>query len=241
MEKTGRFNNLLGFGWKTRHLLVIIMGVVGTYLFLELRAQWSEMHRWNRAIGDMSMVLVALSMAIGPLARLFPYFRKLIPLRRELGIHGVILGAVHTTIILIGWLNWDLVRLFGFELHPTGVYVMVQQGFGIANLIGVIALLYGLVLAISSSNWSQKLLGASAWKFVQQGAYVLWMLLVVHTAYFLYFHFLDYHRNTPEPNILQIPFAIMVSTILVLQLAAFLKTLQVRRNRVASGRAEPAE
>jgi len=241
MEKTGRFKNLLGFGWKTRHLVVIIFAVVGTYLFLELRAQWSEMHRWNRAIGDMSLVLVALSMAIGPLARLFSSFRKLIPLRRELGIHGVILGGIHTAIILVGWLNWDLVRLFGFELHPTGVYVMVQQGFGIANLIGVIALLYGLVLAVSSSNWSQKLLGASAWKFVQQGAYVLWMLLVVHTAYFLYFHFLDYHRNTPEPNVLQIPFAIMVSTILLLQLAAFLKTLKLRRNRVASGRAEPAE
>ncbi len=234
MEKTNQFKNLMGFGWKTRHLLAIILAVAGTYAFLELRAQWSEMHRWNRAIGDMSMVLVAFSMAIGPLSRLVPVFRKLIPFRRELGIYGVILGAIHTTIILVGWVNWDFWRLFGFEFHPAGVYVMVQQGFGMANVIGIIALVYGLVLALSSSNWSQKLLGASVWKFLQQSAYVLWMLIVIHTAYFLYFHFLDYHKNIPEPNILQIPFAILVSTILVLQIAAFLKTWKLRRNRVMS-------
>ncbi len=234
MENIKRFKNLMGFGWKTRHLLAIILAVAGTYAFLELRAQWSEMHRWNRAIGDMSMVLVAFSMAIGPLSRLVPVFRKLIPFRRELGIYGVILGAIHTTIILVGWVNWDFWRLFGFEFHPAGVYVMVQQGFGMANVIGIIALVYGLVLALSSSNWSQKLLGASVWKFLQQSAYVLWMLIVIHTAYFLYFHFLDYHKNIPEPNILQIPFAILVSTILVLQIAAFLKTWKLRRNRVMS-------
>ena len=233
MEKTNRFKNLLGFGWKTRHLLAIILAVAGTYMFLELRAQWSEMHRWNRAIGDMSLVMVAFSMAIGPLSRLFPVFRKLLPFRRELGIYGVILAAIHTTIILVGWVNWDFMRLFGFEFHPAGVYVMVQQGFGIANLIGIIALAYGLVLALSSSNWSQRLLGPSVWKFLQQGAYVLWMLIVIHTGYFLFFHFLDYHRSTPPPNILQIPFAILVSTILVLQIAAFIKTWKLRRNRVS--------
>jgi len=227
----------MGFEWKTRHLVAIILAVAGTYAFLELRAQWSEMHRWNRAVGDMSFVMVALSMAIGPLSRLVPVFRKLIPFRRELGIYGVILGAIHTMIILIGWVNWDFWRLFGFELHPAGVYVMVQQGFGMANVIGIIALVYGLVLALSSSNWSQKLLGASVWKFLQQGAYVLWMLLVIHTAYFLYFHFLDYHKNTPEPNALQIPFAIMVSVVLLLQIAAFLKTWKLRRNRVMSDQA----
>ncbi|MCF6326171.1 MAG: ferric reductase-like transmembrane domain-containing protein [Devosiaceae bacterium] len=234
MEKTSRFKNLMGFGWKTRHLVAIILAVAGTYGFLELRAQWSEMHRWNRAIGDMSFVMVALSMATGPLSRLIPAFRKLIPFRRELGIYGIILAAIHTMIILIGWVNWDFWRLFGFELHPAGVYVMVQQGFGMANVIGIIALVYGLVLALSSSNWSQRLLGASVWKFLQQSAYVLWMLIVIHTAYFLYFHFLDYHKNTPEPNALQIPFAIMVSTIMLLQLAAFLKTWKLRRNRVMS-------
>ena len=232
MKHFSRFSNKLALGWKTRHLIVLIAAGLGTYLFLELRAQWSPMHRWNRAIGDVSMLLVALSMAIGPASRLLPIVRRAIPFRRELGIYGVLLAFVHTFIILAGWVEWDLVRIFGYQLHPQGMYVMLQHGFGLANVIGIVALIYGTILALSSSNWCQRKLGGAVWKFLQQSAYVLWMLIVVHTAYFLYLHFQDFHRRVPEPNELQIPFAILVTFIIVLQLAAFLKTWRSRQGRV---------
>ena len=235
-EKIDRLSGRLVLGWKTRHLIVLLIAGLGTYAFMESRAVWSEMHRWNRAFGDMSLVLVALSMAIGPLARLAAVFRPAIPWRRELGVYGVLLAIIHTVIILAGWVRWDWMRLFGYEFNPqTGVYVMFQHGFGLANVIGILALLYGVVLALASNNWSQRVLSGPVWKHLQQSAYVLWMLIVIHTAYFLYFHFVDYHRNTPEPNAMQIPFAILVSTITLLQLAAFLKTWKLRRNRVVAG------
>lgn len=217
-----------------RHVAVVLVAGVGTYLLLESRAEWSPMHRWNRAIGDMSVVLIALSMALGPLARLWDRFKVAIPWRRELGIYGVVLAFVHTAIILNGWVEWDLILLFGYVLHPqTGRYVMFQHGFGLSNIIGIIALVYGLVLALSSNNRSQKLLSGSVWKFLQQSAYVLWMLIVVHTAYFLYLHFQDFHRNTPDPNWAQIPFAVLVGLITLLQLAAFLKTWKTKRRAQA--------
>jgi len=222
-------------GWKTRHFIVILAGAVGIYVFLESRAQWSEMHRWNRAIGDVSLLMIAFSMAIGPLSRLISRLRGAIPWRRELGIYGVLLAFVHTFIILAGWVEWDLMRIFGYQLHPSGVYVMLQHGFGLANVIGIIALLYGLVLAISSSDWSQRILSGTVWKFLQQSAYVLWMLIVVHTAYFLYLHFQDFHRSVPEPNWAQWPFAGLVLAIIVLQLAASWKTWRARRNRMPPG------
>jgi len=234
MEKTRKFSNWLAFEWKTRHLIVLLLAVLGTYLFLVSRAEWSPMHRWNRALGDMSLVLVAISMSIGPASRLMPRFRSLIPLRRELGIHGVMLGIAHTVIILAGWVEWDLIRLFGYQLHPSGVYIMLQHGFGLANVIGILALVYGIVLALSSSNWCQRKLGGTVWKFLQQSAYVLWMLIVVHTAYFMYLHFQDFHRRVPDPNWAQIPFAVLVSIVVILQLAAFLKTWKLRRNRTIS-------
>ena len=128
-------------------------------------------------------------------------FRRFIPYRREFGIHGVLLAFVHTVIILGGWVEWDLVRIFGYEIHPqTGNYIMLQQGFALSNVIGIVCLVYGFTLALSSSNWSQRLLGGPVWKFLQQGAYVLWVLIVLHTAYFLYLHFQDFHRATPDPN-----------------------------------------
>ena len=77
----------LNFGWKTRHIIVLLIVIIGTYAFIESRSQWSEMHRWNRAVGDMSFVLIALSMMIGPLSRLSKIARSAIPWRRELGIH----------------------------------------------------------------------------------------------------------------------------------------------------------
>ncbi len=220
---------LSSFGWKTRHFLVLIISIVGVYFLLESRAQWSPMHKWNRAIGDMSFILIAISMALGPLARLFKFPFAITVWRRELGIYGVILGLIHTIIILAGWLNWDLIGIFGFQLHPAGIYVMVQHGFGLANIIGIIALFYGIVLALSSNNLSQKILSGAVWKFLQQGAYIFWVLIVVHTAYFLFLHFLDYHKRVPEPNWAQMPFAIIVAIVSLLQFLAFLKTWRVKR------------
>lgn len=192
------------------------------------------MHRFNRALGDLSLVLVALAMVIGPLTRLSSarVFRKMLPYRRELGIYAVIAAIIHTVIILIGWVQLDFARLFGFEFHPQlQEYVMVQQGFGLGNLIGIAALLYGIVLAVTSNDFSQKRLGTSVWKYIQQGAYVLWWLVVLHTAYFLFFHFLDFHRQTPEPNWAQWPFITLVGVVLLLQTAATLVTWRSQRQR----------
>ncbi len=79
-----QFPGRLNPEWKARHLVVLLAAGLGTYAFMESRAEWSEMHRWNRAVGDMSLVLIALSMAIGPLARLWKMFRAAIPWRREI-------------------------------------------------------------------------------------------------------------------------------------------------------------
>ncbi len=216
-------------GWKTRHLITLILAGIGTYAFLASRTEWSAMHRWNRAVGDMSLVLIALSMAFGPLSRLVPKIRGILVWRREFGIYGVLLAIVHLIIILAGWVKWDLIQIFGYQLHPAGFYVMTQQGFGLANVIGLIAVVYGIVLATTSSNWSQRVLGGPVWKFLQQSSYVLWMLIVVHTAYFLYLHFQDYHKAVPDPNWAQWPFALLVAAVILLQIGAFVKTWRSRR------------
>lgn len=201
------------------------MAIAGTYAFLASRSEWSEMHRWNRALGDMSVVLIASSMLIGPLSRLWPYWRRLIPWRRESGIHGVLLAIVHVVIILAAWVEWDLMRLMGYQFLPQiGRYVMVEHGFALANILGIVALVYGGLLALTSNNRSQRFLGGPVWKFIQLGAYPLWVLIVLHTAYFLYFHFQHFHRPLPDPNWGQWPFAFLVIGVLLLQFVASIKT-----------------
>ena len=221
-------------GWKSRHVAVLALAALFTLLFLLSRGQWSGMHKWNRAMGDASLVLVALSMMIGPLARLFARTRKFLPWRRELGIYGVILALIHATIILIGWVELDLMRLIGFEFHPQlQRYVMFQQGFGLANIVGIFALLYAGVLALTSNDLSQRWLGASVWKYVQQGTYVLWWLIVLHTGYFLFLHFQDFHRQVPDPNWAQWPFVGLVVLVSALQFAASVRTWRMKNNKAA--------
>ena len=113
----------------------------------------------------------------------------------------MLLAVVHMLIILGGWVEWNLIRILGYELHPMlQRYVMLQHGFGFANVVGILALVYGTALALTSNDLRQRYLGGVVWKFLQQGAYVLWALILLHTAYFLYLHFQDFNRPPPEPN-----------------------------------------
>ncbi len=225
--------------WKYRHLGALALTAALVWAFGMLRPDWSPMHRWNRAFGDASVVVIALVMLIGPMSRLWRRWARLLPWRRELGVWGFLAGLTHAGFILFGWVRLEWPRLFGFEFHPgLGQYVMFDKGFGLGNVIGILALVYGLVLSLTSNDLSQRLMGMSVWKYLQQGAYILWALIVAHTAYFLFMHFLDFHRQTPEPNVLRWPFVILVATVLAVQTAASVRTWRLQR---ASSRARGAQ
>ncbi len=188
-----------------RHVLVAILAIGLVLGFAAVHAQFSPMHRWNRAFGDASLVLVALSMAFGPLTR---FLRAAVPL---------------------GWVEWDLMRLFGFEWHPDLLaYVMFQHGFGLANAIGIAALVLAVLLAATSSDFAMRRLGLSGWKFLQMGVLPMWWLTVAHVAYFLFIHFLSFHQATPPPNPLQPWFVALVVVVFGLRAAAYLKTIRAK-------------
>ena len=61
---TGLRSAMRGLARKTlvRHTLVAILAMGLVLGFAAVHAQFSPMHRWNRAFGDASLVLIALSM-----------------------------------------------------------------------------------------------------------------------------------------------------------------------------------
>lgn len=216
--------------WKLRHLGALGLAAFLLWAFWAWRPEWSPMHRWNRAFGDASLVIIALVMLLGPLSRIWRRATPALAWRRELGVWGVAAGLVHAGFILFGWVELEWQRLFGFEFHSQlQRYVMFDKGLGLGNVIGMLALVYGLALAAMSNDVSQRWMGMAIWKFFQQGAYVLWALIVAHTAYFLFMHFLDFHRQTPEPNPARWPFVILVAAVLVVQGAASVRTWRLRR------------
>ncbi|MFQ6029696.1 MAG: ferric reductase-like transmembrane domain-containing protein, partial [Dehalococcoidia bacterium] len=184
-------------------------------------------------------MLLYITLALGPMARFFPRFWLLLPYRRELGIWFGISAIVHTVIILDGWARWDVLQFMGYQFVPQlGRMVRLESGFGMANLLGLLAVLLALPLMATSADWAMRALGGASWKFLHYGAYTIFYLVVMHTAYFLYIHYTaSFHRAPPEdPNWFQIPFAVLTVALITLQAGAFFNTVR-RQRRGASRRA----
>lgn len=200
------------------------------------RMEWdAEMRTW-RAFGDASILLLFASLAIGPLARLWPAAVRALAWRREVGIWFVVTAVVHTLLILEGWVEWDPGRTMGYEFIPQlGRIARLEPGFGLANLLGLVAIVWALILGATSSDRAVRVLGPSSWKWVQHGAYVLFYLTVLHTAYFLFVHFtLSFHRAPPPENWFRWPLVMLGLAVLLLQWAAFVTTVRRRRRAPAA-------
>lgn len=216
-----------------RHMRAATAGSALFFVFWWSRPTWDpEMRLW-RAFGDASLVLLAASLALGPLARLWPRLAPLLPLRRELGIDFAVLASIHTLLVLSGWVRWDLLRFLGYEyIDAAGRWVRLESGFGLANIAGVVALMWALILAGTSSDRATRFLGPSAWKWLHGGAYTIFYLVTLHTAYFLFLHYtFSFHRPVPPPDWFRWPFLVLAGSVVVLQATAFAVTVRRRRER----------
>lgn len=210
----------------------VVLGV-----FWLSRPRWDgEMRLW-KAFGDAAFVLLLITLALGPLARIARPVTRLLPWRRQFGIWFALVAAVHGTLIVHGWARWSLRRFLGYEVVPQlGREVRLEPGFGLSNLIGVVALVFALVLAATSSDWALRRLGAPAWRWLHHSALFVFYLSLLHAGYFLFLHYTaSFHKRIPEPDWFRMPFVVLGSTLVVLQVAAFLKT-----TRRAAGRGEAA-
>jgi DMSO/TMAO reductase YedYZ heme-binding membrane subunit len=109
--------------------------------------------------------------------------RKLLPWRRELGIGMFVAAGLHVAIYLNGGLNpLDFIRFPNNDFGESG---LIRDQAAAANWVGLVALAYALALAATSNRFAQRRLGRG-WKFLQQQAYTLFVLAVLHVAGFLY-------------------------------------------------------
>ena len=219
-----------------RHLVLAVVTGALVLLFWGSRMQWHpEMRLW-RAFGDAAIVLLFLTLALGPAARFWTWAGRALPWRRQLGIWSALTAITHALLIIHGWARWDVRRFFGYEFVPQlGREVRLEPGFGLANMIGLVALVWMAVLLATSSDWALRRLGANAWKWLHGGAYVVFYLAVLHAVYFLFIHYTaSFHRLPPEPNWFRYPLLILAGTVLVLQWLAFTRTVRRRRTAPAT-------
>lgn len=218
------------------HVIAVLVAILGWGIGWATRANWSaEMRLW-KAFGDSGLLLLIVTMSLGPIARIWRPLARLLPLRRAMGIWFAVTAALHTLLILNGWARWSFLRFMGFEyVDQLGRWARMEPGFGLANLIGAIAMVWGIALALTSNDRSVKKLGARGWKWLHNAAHVVFYLVALHTAYFLFMHYTaSFHRLPPPPNPLRWPIMILMLAVIATQLIAF--RLEVKRKR--TGRRE---
>ena len=190
------------------------------------------MRLW-RAVGDAAVVLFLASLAIGPLVRLASTAGRLLSWRRQVGIWAAAFAGAHALLIVDGWAQWSVRRFLGYELVPQlGREARMEPGFGLANLIGLVALVWLLILLATSSDRALRLLGPAGWKWLHHGSYVVFYLVLLHSVYFLFIHYtFSFHRPPAPDNWFRWPLVAMGFAVLGLQCGAFWRTVLRQRKR----------
>ena len=223
--------------WATvlHHAVVATVAALLVVGFWLSRMEWSPDMRLWRAVGDSAVVLLFVSLALGPAARLFRPVGRWLPWRRQFGVWAGVASVIHSFLVIDGWARWSVDRFLGYEFVPQlQREVRLEPGFGLANLIGLVALAWMLLLLATSSDRALRFLGPAAWKWLHNGAYVVFYLAVIHAAYFLFMHYtLSFHRAPPPENWFRFPLLFAGLTVLALQWAAFVQTVRRRRSRPA--------
>lgn len=222
-----------------RHVVVAVVAGVLLAVFWFTRMEWSADMRLWRAFGDAAIVLLLLALAIGPLSRLHPRGVLLLPWRRQVGIWAAVMAVVHSVLIIDGWARWSVQRFLGYEFVPQlGREARMEPGFGLANLVGLVAVLWMIVLLATSSDRAVSFLGPQSWKWVHGGANVVFYLAILHSGYFLFVHYTEsFHRGVPPPNWFRAPLLVMAAALLVLQWGTFWQTVIRRRHGRSGARA----
>lgn len=217
----------------TRHLLIGILAILITFVFWIAHYEWTEDMRLWRAIGDSGYFFLFVTLILGPLCKLLPRLNYLLSWRRETGIWFAILAITHGLLIANGWANWDVARFFGYEYVPQLERIArMEPGFGLANLIGFVAILWIAILALTSSDKAVKWLGASSWNWLHAGSNIVFYLVAIHTAYFLFMHYTEsFHKSVPPQSIFIIPFIVMSVVVLVLQIISYIKIVKSKNKR----------
>ncbi|WP_454158945.1 hypothetical protein [Microbacterium lacticum] len=216
-----------------RHISVGLIAVLLTALFWWSRMEWTPDMRLWRAVGDSAVVLLFAALAMGPAARLSAVAAGMLHWRRQVGIWAGLASVLHAVLVIDGWAKWSVQRFLGYEFVPQlGREVRLEPGFGLANLIGLVAVLWLLVLLATSSDRAVRLLGGRSWKWLHGGANVVFYLAVLHSAYFLFLHYTaSFHRAVPDANWFRFPMLGLAVVLLLLKWAAFFSTVRAGRPR----------
>jgi methionine sulfoxide reductase heme-binding subunit len=201
-----------------QHLIVGIfsLGLASIFKFL-LNTSWAV------SFARVSFILLFLILIIGPVMRLKKPAQSSSPLfapwswRGELGIWFTLTALTHFIIVILARPFSSLIKIGG-------------EGYGLANLLGLIALFWALLLTATSFGKVIAFLGIDLWKWLHSLTHAIFYLVSGH---FIYFQFFSTYGGG-GPDWFGYLAVIMVIIIIVLQLVTFLLMITKHRKEASS-------
>lgn len=164
-----------------RHHLPIATGVgLALIAIVWSLASDDPTFRWSMATAYVSLVLLIATLSVGPLqtirGRRVP---SSLDLRRDLGIWAGLIGIAHAGVGAFVHMRSPWLYVFEPRGFPESLSFRTDL-FGLANYLGLAAVLVLGVLLATSNDRSIKRLRPRRWKSIQRFAYGLVVTVFVH-------------------------------------------------------------
>lgn len=198
-----------------QHILVGIFS-----LFLLAVSRFLLETPWSTSLGRVSFFLLFLTLIIGPVMRLKIPTKSSSPLatpwswRGELGIWFALTALAHFIVLVVDRPLSSLIKMGG-------------GGYGLANLLGLVALFWAVLLVITSFGKIISFLGIGSWKWLHSLTYVVFYLVSGH---FIYFQFFSTYGEI-GPDWFGYTAVTMAIVIIILQFTAFITAVVKNKNK----------
>lgn len=133
-----------------------------------------------RGFGTCAIILLHIILIIGPLCRLSPKFLPLLYNRRHLGVTTFFVGAVHAVFSIVQF------HALG-DVNPLVSVLTGNTRYGSIpdfpfEILGLIALIILMLMAVTSHDFWLNNLTAPVWKTLHVFVYLAYALLIGHIA-----------------------------------------------------------
>ena len=122
-----------------------------------------------KTTGLLAIVLLSLTLFIGPACRFFPSLNILKAHRKFWGIMSFFIVLIHVILIYIYYFNYNLSKLF----DPTS-----PKYYGL--LAGLASLLILLMVTLTSNKTALNSLSPKMWKLIQSASFLALIFAVLH-------------------------------------------------------------
>jgi nitrite reductase/ring-hydroxylating ferredoxin subunit/DMSO/TMAO reductase YedYZ heme-binding membrane subunit len=138
----------------------------------------SEIQLLIRASGAAAFSLLTIILCLGPLSRLTPRALPLVYNRRHMGVTCFLIALVHGALVLLWYHGFSEVNALVSLLVSNPRYNSLG-GFPFESL-GLAALLILFVMAATSHDFWNAVLGPRLWKWIHMSVYAAYGLVIAH-------------------------------------------------------------